>query len=124
MINTQKGTFTKMKCISKPKNFVKRSIAKRSNKNPKTILQEGNTLEPFKFFLSPKTTPRQPRVHARTRAYKSHPGLDRTPPRVDDPTRAQVRRSLPRERGASGRASHGHRRLANPATPRPVRPSR
>ena len=45
-----------MKCISKPTNFVKRIIAKRPNKNPKTILQEGNTLEPFKNFLSPKTT--------------------------------------------------------------------
>ena len=56
MIKTQKGTFTKMKCISKPTNFVKRSIAKRPNKNPKRILQEGNTLEPLKFFLSPKTT--------------------------------------------------------------------
>jgi hypothetical protein len=64
---------------------------------------------------------RQPRVHAR--AYKSHPGLDRTPSRVADPTQAQVRWSLPRERGASGRASHDHRRPAKPATPRPVRPS-
>jgi hypothetical protein len=56
MIKTQKGTFTKIKCISKTTNFVKRSIAKRPNKNPKTILQEGNTLEPLKNFLSPKTT--------------------------------------------------------------------
>jgi hypothetical protein len=64
---------------------------------------------------------RQPRVHGR--AYKSHPGLDRTPTRVADPTRAQVRRSLPRERGASGPASHDHRRPANLATPHPIRPS-
>jgi hypothetical protein len=69
--------------------------------------------------------PRQPRVHARARAlaYKSHPSLDHTPPRATDPTRARVRRSLPRVRGASGRASHGHLRPANLATPRPVRPS-
>jgi hypothetical protein len=45
-----------MKCISKATKFSKRNIAKRPNKNPKTILQEGNTLEPFKKFLSPKTT--------------------------------------------------------------------
>jgi hypothetical protein len=65
--------------------------------------------------------PCQPRAHAR--GYKSHHGLDRTPPRVPDPTRAQFRRRLPRERRASGRASHDHRRPAKPATPRPVRPS-
>jgi hypothetical protein len=45
-----------MKCISKATKFSKRNIAKRTNKNPKTILQEGNTLEPFKKILSPKTT--------------------------------------------------------------------
>jgi hypothetical protein len=56
MIKTQKGTFTKMKCINKPTNFVKRSIATKPNKNPKTILQEGNTLEPCKKKISPKTT--------------------------------------------------------------------
>jgi hypothetical protein len=67
--------------------------------------------------------PCQPRVHARARVYKSHRGLDRTPPRITDPTRAQVRRSLPRERGASSRTSHDHRGPANLATPRPVRPS-
>jgi hypothetical protein len=50
--------------------------------------------------------PRQPRVHARAHAYKSHPGLERTPPRATDQTLARVRQSLPRERGASGRASH------------------
>jgi hypothetical protein len=60
--------------------------------------------------------PRQPRA----RAYKSYPDLDRTPPRVVDPTRARVRQSLPREQGASDRASHGRRRPAKPATPRPV----
>jgi hypothetical protein len=48
MIKTPKGTFTKMKCISKPTNFVKGRLAKRPNQNPKTILQEGNTLVPFK----------------------------------------------------------------------------
>jgi hypothetical protein len=64
----------------------------------------------------------QPHVHALARVYKIHSGLDRTPPRVTDPTRAQVRRSLPRERGASGRAGHDHRRPAKPATPHPVRP--
>jgi hypothetical protein len=67
--------------------------------------------------------PCQPRARAHARGYKSHPDLDRTPPRVTDPTRAQVRWSLPRERGASGRAGHVHCRPANPATPRPVRPS-
>jgi hypothetical protein len=45
-----------MKCISKATKFSKRNVAKRPNKNPKIILQEGNTLEPFKIFLSPKTT--------------------------------------------------------------------
>jgi hypothetical protein len=68
-------------------------------------------------------TPCQPRAHARACGYKSHPGLDRTPPRVPDPTQAWVRRRLPRERRASGRASHDHRRPAKPATPRPIRPS-
>jgi hypothetical protein len=67
--------------------------------------------------------PCQPCAHARARVYKSHSSLDRTPPRVTDPTRAQVRRSLPRERGAIDRASHDHRRPAKPATPRPVQPS-
>jgi hypothetical protein len=68
--------------------------------------------------------PRQPRIHAHAhaRAYKSHPDLDRTPPRVADPTRAHVRRSLPREQGASGRASHDYRRPAKPATPAPSNP--
>jgi hypothetical protein len=65
--------------------------------------------------------PCQHRAHAR--GYKSHPSLDRTPPRVPDPTRARVRRRLPSERRVSGRASHDHRRLAKPSTPRPVRPS-
>jgi hypothetical protein len=45
-----------MKFISKATKFSKRNIAKRPNKNPKTILQERNTLEPFKIFLCPKTT--------------------------------------------------------------------
>jgi hypothetical protein len=58
----------------------------------------------------------------RARVYKSHSGLDRTPPRVPDPARAQVRRSLPRERSASGSASHDHCRPAKPATSRLVRP--
>jgi hypothetical protein len=31
----------------------------------------------------------------RARAYKSHPGLDRTLPRTTDPTQARVRRSSP-----------------------------
>jgi hypothetical protein len=62
--------------------------------------------------------PCQPHAHARN--YKSHPSLDRTPPRVPDPTRAQVRRRLPKERHASGRTSHGHCRPAKPAAPRPT----
>jgi hypothetical protein len=58
MIKTQKGTFTKMKCISKPTNFVKKSIAKRPNKkNPKTLLQEGNTLEPLNIFSKSQNDP-------------------------------------------------------------------
>jgi hypothetical protein len=65
--------------------------------------------------------PRQPRVHAH--AYKSHPGLDRTPPCATDLTQARVRRSSPREQGASGRASHDHSRPANLAIPHPIRPS-
>jgi hypothetical protein len=75
---------------------------------------------PWLFANARSPAPFQPRAHAR--GYKSHPGLDRTPLRATDPTRAQVRRSLPRERGASGRASHVHRRPTNPATPHPVRP--
>jgi hypothetical protein len=75
--------------------------------------------------LRPRAQPRaaptsRPRC---ARAYKSHPGLDRTPPRATDPAQARVRRSSPREQGASGRAGHGHRRPANLAIPRPVRPS-
>jgi hypothetical protein len=66
--------------------------------------------------------PCQPRAHDRARSYKSHPGLDRTPPRVPDPTRAQVRRRLPKEWRASSRASHDHRRSAKLAIPRPVLP--
>jgi hypothetical protein len=64
--------------------------------------------------------PCQSRAHARARGYKSHPDLDRTPPRVPDPTRAHVRRRLPRERRASGRASHDQCRPAKLATPRLV----
>jgi hypothetical protein len=37
----------------------------------------------------------QPHAHTHARVYKSHPGLDRTPPRVPDPARARVCRSLP-----------------------------
>jgi hypothetical protein len=72
--------------------------------------------------LRPRAQPApcQPCVHARARGYKSHPGLNRTPLRIPDPTRAQVRRRLPRERRASGRASHDYLRPAKPATPRPV----
>jgi hypothetical protein len=45
-----------------------------------------------------------------------------SPPRLPDPARARVRRRLPREQRASGRASHDHRRPAKPAILRPVRP--
>jgi hypothetical protein len=78
---------------------------------------------PLRSAHARSSVPCQPGTHARARGYKSHPGLDRTPPCVPDPTRARVRRRLPRERRASGCASHDHRRLAKPATLRPVRPS-
>jgi hypothetical protein len=67
-------------------------------------------------------TPCQPHAHAPARGYKAHLGLDRTLPHVPDPAQARVRRRLPREPSASGRASHGHRRLAKPAILRPVQP--
>jgi hypothetical protein len=73
----------------------------------------------FDAFWHARARPRHS-AHARVCDYISHPGLDHTPPHVTDLTRAQVRRSLPRERGASGRASHDHRRPAKPATPRPT----
>jgi hypothetical protein len=63
-----------------------------------------------------------PRAHARARGYKAHLDLDRTPPCVPDPTRARVRRRLPRERRANGRASHDHHRPAKLAIIHPVRP--
>jgi hypothetical protein len=47
----------------------------------------------------------QPRAHAHPRGYKAHLGLDRTPPRVPEPARARIRRRLPREPCASGRAA-------------------
>jgi hypothetical protein len=76
--------------------------------------------------LSPRTQPRAvspcAHAHARARGYKAHLGLNRTPPRVPDPARARIRRRLPRERRASGRASHGHRRQAILDILRPVRP--
>jgi hypothetical protein len=66
--------------------------------------------------------PCQPRAHAHARGYKSHNGLDRTPPRDPNPARARVPQRLAREQRASGRASHDHRRPAKPAILRPVRP--
>jgi hypothetical protein len=53
----KKELLLKMKSISKATKFSKRNVAKRPNKNPKTILQEGSTLEPFKNFLSPQNHP-------------------------------------------------------------------
>jgi hypothetical protein len=63
-----------------------------------------------------------PRTQPRTRGYKAHIGLDRTPPHVPDPARARVRRRLPREPRASGRASHDHHRPSKPAILHPVQP--
>jgi hypothetical protein len=42
-----------------------------------------------------RAAPRPCQPRARARGYKSHPSLDRTPPSVTDPTRAQVRRICP-----------------------------
>jgi hypothetical protein len=64
----------------------------------------------------------QPRANARARGYKAHTGLDRTPPRAPNPARARVRRRLPREPRASGRASHDHHRPAKPVILHPSRP--
>jgi hypothetical protein len=74
--------------------------------------------------LSPRTQPRtvSPHAHAHARGYKTHTGLNRTPPHAPNPARARVHRRLPRERRASGRASHGHRRPAKLAILHPVRP--
>jgi hypothetical protein len=66
--------------------------------------------------------PCQPRTHAPARDYKAHTGLDRTPPRVPNLARARVRRRLPRERRASSRASHDHRRPGTPALLHLARP--
>jgi hypothetical protein len=70
--------------------------------------------------LGPRTQPcaMSPRAHAR--GYKTHTGLNRTPPHAPNPARARVRRRLPRERRASGRASHDHHRLAKLAILHPV----
>jgi hypothetical protein len=75
---------------------------------------------PWRSARARSPVPWQPLAH--TRGYKAHLDLDRTPPRVPDPARAQVRRRLPREPHASGRASHGHRTPAKPAILRPVQP--
>jgi hypothetical protein len=66
--------------------------------------------------------PCQPHAHACTRGYKAHTGLDRTPPRAPNPARARVHRRLPRERRASSRTSHGHRRPAKLGILHPDRP--
>jgi hypothetical protein len=70
-----------------------------------------------------QATPVTP-ARARAHNYKSSQGFSRTPPRALDLTRARDRRSLPCARRASGRPGTHHRRLANRAIPRPVRPSR
>jgi hypothetical protein len=84
-------------------------------------MRPGNArARPWRSTRAHSPTPCQP--HAGARGYKAHLGLDRTPLRVPDPARARVRRRLPREPRASGRASHGHRRLAKLAILRLVRP--
>jgi hypothetical protein len=83
----------------------------------------GNTRARIRHVARARSpVPCQPRAHARARNYKAHLGLDRTPPRVPDPTRARVRRCLPIEPRASGCASHDHRRPAKPAIVHPIRP--
>jgi hypothetical protein len=64
----------------------------------------------------------QPLAHTHARSYKTHIGLDRTPPLTPNLARARVRRRLPREQRANGRASHDHRRPAKPAILHPVQP--
>jgi hypothetical protein len=68
--------------------------------------------------------PRQavPASPARARAYKSPSGVDRTPPRTLDLTRAQNHRRLPRARRARDHPSACHRRSANRAFPSHARP--
>jgi hypothetical protein len=74
--------------------------------------------------LGPRAQPRavSPCAHARARGYKTHTGLDCTPPHAPNPARARVRWRLPRERCASGRASHSHRRSVKLAILHPVQP--
>jgi hypothetical protein len=68
--------------------------------------------------------PRQaaPASPARTRAYKSPSGVDRTPPRTLDLTGARNHRRLPRAQRARGHPSPCHRRPANRALPSHARP--
>jgi hypothetical protein len=73
-----------------------------------------------------RTPPRVRRVLGapeRARAYKSPSGVDRTPPRTLDLTRARNHRRLPRARRARGHSSPCHRRPANRALPSRARPS-
>jgi hypothetical protein len=58
-----------------------------------------------------------PASPARTRAYKSPSGVDRTPPRMLDLNGARNHRRLPRARRACGHPSPCHRRPANRAFP-------
>jgi hypothetical protein len=57
----------------------------------------------------------RPRAHARARAYKADPSLDRTPPLALSPARVQVHRRSLCARRASDRVSLDHRGPATPA---------
>jgi hypothetical protein len=63
---------------------------------------------------------RQTRAYARAHAYKADQDLDRTPPLALSPAQAQVHRSSPCARHASGRPSPNHRGPATLALLHPI----
>jgi hypothetical protein len=71
-----------------------------------------------------RAKPSQTRAPARARAYKASRGFNRMPSLALNLTGAPDHRRLLFARRASGRLRPDHRRPANQAIPRPVRPSR
>jgi hypothetical protein len=71
-----------------------------------------------------RATPSQTRAPARARAYKANRGFNRTPPLALNLTGAPDHQRLLSARRASGHPRPDHRRPANRAIPRPVRPLR
>ena len=70
-----------------------------------------------------RVAPGRTRAHAHARAYKANRGFDRTPPLALNLAGAPDHRCLLCARRASGHPRPDHRRPANRAIPRPVRPS-